>query len=157
MISKIRIVESGDTRFLPGSLVNFREFTDGNKDAVIKGKKPARGVPLLLGITKAALETDSFLSAASFQETTRILTDAATRGKMDMLHGLKENVILGKLIPAGTGAKQYNNIEVILKNELLDDDAAEVLEEKFLTDDKTEEVVDAMAEPEKENDEEENA
>ena len=76
---------------------------------------------------------------------------------MDMLHGLKENVILGKLIPAGTGAKQYNNIEVILKNELLDDDAAEVLEEKFLTDDKTEEVVDAMAEPEKENDEEENA
>ena len=76
---------------------------------------------------------------------------------MDMLHGLKENVILGKLIPAGTGAKQYNNIEVILKNELLDDDAAEVLEEKFLTDDKTEEVVDAMAKPEKENDEEENA
>ena len=76
---------------------------------------------------------------------------------MDMLHGLKENVILGKLIPAGTGAKQYNNIEVILKNELLDDDAAEVLEEKFLTDDKTEEVVDAMAEIEKESDEEENA
>ena len=76
---------------------------------------------------------------------------------MDMLHGLKENVILGKLIPAGTGAKQYNNIEVILKNELLDDDAAEVLEEKFLSDDKNEEVVEAMAEPEKENDEKENA
>jgi len=78
----------------------------------------------MLGITKASLETDSFLSAASFQETTRILTDAAIHGKVDHLEGLKENVIIGKLIPAGTGAKQYNNIEVILKNELLDDDAA---------------------------------
>jgi DNA-directed RNA polymerase subunit beta' len=144
MISKIRIVEGGDTRFLPGSLVNFREFSDGNRDAVIKGKKPAIGQPILLGITKAALETDSFLSAASFQETTRILTDAATRGKVDMLNGLKENVILGKLIPAGTGAKQYNNIEVMLKNELLDDDAAEVLEEKFLVADNTGDSVEAI-------------
>ena len=157
MISKIRIVESGDTLFLPGNLVNFREFTDVNRDAIINGKRPATGRPILLGITKASLETDSFLSAASFQETTRILTDAATRGKMDMLHGLKENVILGKLIPAGTGAKQYNNIEVILKNELLDDDAAEVLEEKFLSDDKNEDVVDAMAETTHEDSEEENA
>ena len=94
----------------------------------------------MLGITKASLETDSFLSAASFQETTRILTDAATRGKVDMLKGLKENVILGKLIPAGTGAKQYNNIEVMLKNELLDDDAAEIFEEKFMADNKNDEV-----------------
>ena len=157
MISKIKIINSGDTLFLPGTMVNINEFTDTNKNFILEGKVPATGRPVLLGITKASLETDSFLSAASFQETTRILTDAATRGKMDMLHGLKENVILGKLIPAGTGAKQYNNIEVILKNELLDDDAAEVLEEKFLTDDKTEEVVDAMAEVEKESDEEENA
>ena len=109
MISKIRIVDGGDTKFLPGSLVNFREFTDGNKDAIIQGKKPALGKPLLLGITKAALETDSFLSAASFQETTRILTDAAIRGKVDHLYGLKENVIIGKVIPAGTGIKNYRD------------------------------------------------
>jgi len=93
MISKMRIVESGDTKFLPGSLVNFREFTDGNTEVVLKGKKPALGKPVLLGITKASLETDSFLSAASFQETTRILTDAAIRGKVDPLEGLKENEV----------------------------------------------------------------
>ena len=86
----------------------------------------------MLGITKSSLETDSFLSAASFQETTRVLTDAAMRGKVDMLQGLKENVIIGKLIPAGTGAKQYSDIELELEKELLDDDASEVLEEKFL-------------------------
>lgn len=157
MITKIKVVDPGDTNLIEGLTVPLREFAEINKPVILSGGVPATGKPIMLGITKASLETDSFLSAASFQETTRILTDAATRGKMDMLHGLKENVILGKLIPAGTGAKQYNNIEVILKNELLDDDAAEVLEEKFLTDDKTEEVVDAMAKPEKENDEEENA
>ncbi len=157
MITKIKVVDPGDTNLIEGLTVPLREFAEINKPVILSGGVPATGKPIMLGITKASLETDSFLSAASFQETTRILTDAATRGKMDMLHGLKENVILGKLIPAGTGAKQYNNIEVILKNELLDDDAAEVLEEKFLTDDKTEEVVDAMAEPEKENDKEENA
>ena len=132
MISKIRIVESGDTRFLPGSLVNFREFTDGNKDAVIKGKKPARGIPILLGITKAALETDSFLSAASFQETTRILTDAAIKGKIDPLSGLKENVIIGKLIPAGTGAKNYRDVDYELKTEFMDDEPLEKLEDQFM-------------------------
>ena len=157
MITKIKVVDPGDTNLIEGLTVPLREFAEINKPVILSGGVPATGKPIMLGITKASLETDSFLSAASFQETTRILTDAATRGKMDMLHGLKENVILGKLIPAGTGAKQYNNIEVILKNELLDDDAAEVLEEKFLTDDKTEEVVDAMAEVEKESDEEENA
>lgn len=132
MISKIRIVESGDTKFLPGSLVNFREFTDGNKDAVIKGKKPAHGVPLLLGITKAALETDSFLSAASFQETTRILTDAAIKGKIDPLSGLKENVIIGKLIPAGTGSKAYRDVDYELKTEFMDDEPLEKLEDQFM-------------------------
>ena len=118
MISKMRIVDAGDTLFLPGALVKFREFTDVNKEAIIKGKKPATGRPLMLGITKASLETDSFLSAASFQETTRILTDAAIRGKVDHLQGLKENVIIGKLIPAGTGLKAYKNVDYELTSEL---------------------------------------
>ena len=158
MITKIKVVDPGDTNLIEGLTVPLREFAEINKPVILSGGVPATGKPIMLGITKASLETDSFLSAASFQETTRILTDAATRGKMDMLHGLKENVILGKLIPAGTGAKQYNNIEVILKNELLDDDAAEVLEEKFLSDDKNEDTVEAMAEPiREEDDEEENA
>ena len=132
MISKIRIVESGDTRFLPGSLVNFREFTDGNIEVVIKGKKPALGKPVLLGITKASLETDSFLSAASFQETTRILTDAAIRGKIDPLDGLKENVIIGKLIPAGTGSKAYRNINYDLTSEFIDEEPLDALEDEFM-------------------------
>ncbi len=141
MITKVKVVDPGDTNLVEGVNVPLREFAEINKPVILSGGVPATGKPVMLGITKASLETDSFLSAASFQETTRILTDAATRGKVDMLNGLKENVILGKLIPAGTGAKQYNNIEVMLKNELLDDDAAEVLEEKFLTDDANEETV----------------
>ena len=132
MISRIRIVESGDTKFLPGSLVNFHEFTDGNKEAVIMGKKPALGKPVLLGITKASLETDSFLSAASFQETTRILTDAAIKGKVDELEGLKENVIIGKLIPAGTGVKDYQDISYELTKELSDDEPLDRLEDQFM-------------------------
>lgn len=132
MISKIRIVEGGDTRFLPGALVNFREFTDGNKEAVIMGKKPALGKPILLGITKAALETDSFLSAASFQETTRILTDAAIRGKVDPLFGLKENVLIGKLIPAGTGSKAYRDVDYELQTEFMDEEPLEKLEDQFM-------------------------
>ncbi len=132
MISKMRIVESGDTKFLPGSLVNFREFTDGNTEVVLKGKKPALGKPVLLGITKASLETDSFLSAASFQETTRILTDAAIRGKIDPLEGLKENVIIGKLIPAGTGSRQYRDIDYALKSEFIDEEPLEKLEDQFM-------------------------
>ena len=132
MISKIKIVDGGDTRFLPGSLVNFREFSAGNKDAVIVGKKPATGIPILLGITKAALETDSFLSAASFQETTRILTDAAIKGKVDELSGLKENVILGKLIPAGTGSKMYRDVDYELKTEVMDEEPLDQLEDQFM-------------------------
>ena len=132
MISKIRIVDGGETKFLPGSLVNFREFTDGNKEAVINGKKPAIGKPILLGITKAALETDSFLSAASFQETTRILTDAAIKGKVDPLSGLKENVIIGKLIPAGTGSKAYRDVDYELKSEFIDEEPLEQLEDQFM-------------------------
>ena len=132
MISKIKIVDGGDTRFLPGSLVNFREFTEGNKEVIIKGKVPAIGKPLLLGITKAALETDSFLSAASFQETTRILTDAAIKGKVDPLAGLKENVIIGKLIPAGTGSKSYRDVDYELKTEFMDEEPLEQLEDQFM-------------------------
>ncbi len=132
MISKIRIIDSGDTKFLPGSLVNFREFTEGNKGVIIQGKKPATGRPVLLGITKASLETDSFLSAASFQETTRILTDAAIRGKVDHLEGLKENVILGKLIPAGTGLKQYRDVSYELESEFTDEEPLEKLEDEFM-------------------------
>jgi len=132
MISKIRIVDGGNTKLIPGALVNFREFTDANKDAVINGKKPAVGKPILLGITKAALETDSFLSAASFQETTRILTDAAIRGKVDPLSGLKENVIIGKLIPAGTGSKQYKDVDFELENQFVDEEPLEKLEDQFM-------------------------
>ena len=141
MITKIKVIDPGDTNLFEGASVPLREFADINKPVILAGGVPATGKPVMLGITKASLETDSFLSAASFQETTRILTDAATRGKVDMLNGLKENVILGKLIPAGTGAKQYNNIEVMLKKQLLDDDAAEILEENFLSDDENDEVV----------------
>ena len=132
MISKIRIVDGGETKFLPGSLVNFREFTEGNKEAIINGKTPALGKPILLGITKAALETDSFLSAASFQETTRILTDAAIKGKVDELSGLKENVIIGKLIPAGTGSRIYRNVDYDLKTEFVDEEPLEQLEDQFM-------------------------
>ena len=132
MISKIKIVDGGDTRFLPGSLVNFREFTEGNKEVIIKGKLPAIGKPLLLGITKAALETDSFLSAASFQETTRILTDAAIKGKVDPLAGLKENVIIGKLIPAGTGSRSYRDVDYELKTEFMDEEPLDQLEDQFM-------------------------
>ena len=132
MIDKIRVVDSGDTYLLPGSLINFHEFTEGNKQVIITGKKPATGVPVLFGITKASLETESFLSAASFQETTRILTDAAIRGKVDHLQGLKENVIVGKLIPAGTGIKAYQNIEYDLANQFADDEPMEALENELM-------------------------
>ena len=132
MIAKIRITDSGDTKFLPGSLVNFREFTDGNKEVIISGKRPATGRPILLGITKASLETESFLSAASFQETTRILTDAAIRGKVDTLQGLKENVIIGKLIPAGTGVKAYQNVDYDLESEFIDEEPIDKLEDELM-------------------------
>ena len=115
MISKIKIVNSGDSYFLPGTMVNINEFTNKNTELILEGKTPATGRPVLLGITKASLETDSFLSAASFQETTRILTDAAIHGKVDHLNGLKENVIIGKLIPAGTGVRKYQETDYTLE------------------------------------------
>ena len=132
MISKIKIVNSGDTLFLPGTLVDINHFSEVNKEFIIQGKKHATGRPVLLGITKASLETDSFLSAASFQETTRILTDAAIHGRVDHLNGLKENVIIGKLIPAGTGAREYKKVDYTLENPMIDEEPLDALEETLL-------------------------
>ncbi|WP_249872535.1 DNA-directed RNA polymerase subunit beta' [Oceanobacillus saliphilus] len=112
MLRKVRVVSAGNTEVLPGSLLELHQFKDANHSVLNSGGEPATGRPVLLGITKASLETDSFLSAASFQETTRVLTDAAIKGKRDELLGLKENVIIGKLVPAGTGMPQYRNIKV---------------------------------------------
>nr|WP_317922803.1 DNA-directed RNA polymerase subunit beta' [Tepidimicrobium xylanilyticum] len=118
MLGKVKVEEPGDTDFLPGSLVSLHEFEDANKNTIDNGGTPAVGRRTLLGITKASLATDSFLSAASFQETTRVLTEAAIKGKVDHLIGLKENVIIGKLIPAGTGMRRYKNIDLIYDEEI---------------------------------------
>ncbi len=118
MLKKVRVDDNGETDMFPGSLVDMYEFEDKNKEAEAEGKKPATGKRVLLGITKASLATDSFLSAASFQETTRVLTEAAVKGKEDNLLGLKENVIIGKLIPAGTGMQRYQNTHISTEEEL---------------------------------------
>ncbi len=123
MLRKIRVIDSGDTNVLPGSLLELHQFRDANHTVLNEGAQPATGKPVLLGITKASLETDSFLSAASFQETTRVLTDAAIKGKRDELLGLKENVIIGKLVPAGTGMQKYRKVKASL------DDLADTTEE----------------------------
>ena len=112
MLRKVQIEDAGDTDMLPGELVDIFRFERENEEMVMKGMQPAVAKRKLLGITKAALATDSFLSAASFQETTRVLTEAAIKGKVDPLVGLKENVIIGKLIPAGIGLKRYRTVEV---------------------------------------------
>ena len=112
MLKKIRVENNGDTDFLPGTLVDILDFDDVNEKMIAEGKEPAEGKRVMLGITKAALATNSFLSAASFQETTKVLTEAAIKGKVDPLIGLKENVIIGKLIPAGTGMKRYHNVQL---------------------------------------------
>lgn len=118
MLRKVKIEEAGDTELLPGGLIDIFEFEEENRKAIEKGGEPAEAKPVLLGITKASLATDSFLSAASFQETTRVLTEAAIKGKMDPLLGLKENVIIGKLVPAGTGMARYRNIQVNMIDEM---------------------------------------
>ncbi|MBO4724984.1 MAG: hypothetical protein J5622_00590, partial [Firmicutes bacterium] len=112
MLSKLRIEDAGDTNLLPGGLYSKYEIEEANEAAAANGGEPCQAKRVLLGITKASLATNSFLSAASFQETTRVLTDAAIKGKTDHLQGLKENVIIGKLIPAGTGMKRYRNIDI---------------------------------------------
>jgi DNA-directed RNA polymerase subunit beta' len=113
MLRKVRVMDAGDTDVLPGTLLDIHQFTDANEKVLLKGKQPATARSVLLGITKASLETDSFLSAASFQETTRVLTDAAIKGKRDELLGLKENVIIGKLVPAGTGMNRYRKVDLV--------------------------------------------
>ena len=127
MLKKVRIENNGDTEFLPGTLVDVLEYEDMNEQLIAEGKEPAEGKQVMLGITKAALATNSFLSAASFQETTKVLTEAAIKGKVDPLIGLKENVIIGKLIPAGTGMKRYRNVRLdtddkIMSNLSLEDE-----------------------------------
>ncbi len=117
MLRKVKVEESGDTELLPGGLIDIFEFEDENERVIASGGEPATARPVLLGITKASLATDSFLSAASFQETTRVLTEAAIKGKMDPLLGLKENVIIGKLVPAGTGMSRYRNIAIAAEDD----------------------------------------
>ncbi len=122
MLRKVKIVDGGDTRMLPGQLIEAANFAEENEKMDAAGQKKAEASPVLLGVTKASLATESFLSAASFQETTRVLTDAAIKGKHDPLLGLKENVIIGKLIPAGTGMSRYRNLEIAPEGQDLDDE-----------------------------------
>ena len=151
MLKKIRIEDNGDTEFLPGTLVDVLDYEDANEQMEKEGKEPAEGKQVMLGITKASLATNSFLSAASFQETTKVLTEAAIKGKVDPLIGLKENVIIGKLIPAGTGMKRYSEVQLDtvmpepkqetaeeapepkekISDEIEDEDEIPVLEEEF--------------------------
>ncbi|MDO4554889.1 MAG: DNA-directed RNA polymerase subunit beta' [Lachnospiraceae bacterium] len=126
MLKKIRIEESGDSEYLPGTLVDILDFEETNDNLVDRGEEPAQGQQVMLGITKASLATNSFLSAASFQETTKVLTDAAIKGKVDPLIGLKENVLLGKLIPAGTGMKRYRDVTLDTELGMLDFDEDEI-------------------------------
>ncbi len=128
MLKRIKIEEAGDTEFLPGRYVDWLEYEEVNAKKLAEGLEPAKGEYVLLGITKASLATDSFLSAASFQETTRVLTDAAIKGKIDPLIGLKENVIIGKLIPAGTGMSMYRKIDVVEAGAEVPTDEEETLE-----------------------------
>ena len=127
MLKKVRVEDNGDSDFLPGTLVDILDYADENERLLEEGKQPAEGKQVLLGITKASLATNSFLSAASFQETTKVLTEAAIKGKVDPLIGLKENVIIGKLIPAGTGMKRYRDVK--LSTDFQDEDALSFAEE----------------------------
>ncbi len=149
MLKKIRIENTGDTEFLPGTLVDSLEFEDVNEAMVKEGKEPAEGKQVMLGITKASLATNSFMSAASFQETTKVLTEAAIKGKIDPLIGLKENVIIGKLIPAGTGMKRYRNIKINTEVEEYDDDDDLLLDDDdFYEDDIQDEAEETVEEAE---------
>ena len=146
MLKKIRIENNGDTEFLPGTLVDSLEFEDVNEAMIKEGKEPAEGKQVMVGITKASLATNSFMSAASFQETTKVLTEAAIKGKIDPLIGLKENVIIGKLIPAGTGMKRYRNIKINTEVEEYDDDDDLLLDDDDLYEDDIQDEAEETAE-----------
>ena len=146
MLKKIRVENNGDTEFLPGTLVDSLEFEDVNEAMIKEGKEPAEGKQVMLGITKASLATNSFMSAASFQETTKVLTEAAIKGKIDPLIGLKENVIIGKLIPAGTGMKRYRNIKINTEVEEYDDDDDLLLDDDDLYEDDIQDEAEETAE-----------
>ena len=135
ILKKIRIEESGDSDVLPGVSMDVLDFNEMNEALIAEGKQPAEGKQVMLGITKASLATDSFLSAASFQETTKVLTEAAINGKVDHLIGLKENVIIGKLIPAGTGMKRYRSVKLNTDVEPQDEIALEDDDEILLSGD----------------------
>jgi DNA-directed RNA polymerase subunit beta' len=128
MLRRVKVVEPGDTDFLIGEQVEKWAFEERNEETIRQGQRPATGEPLLLGITKASLTTDSWISAASFQETTKVLADAAVQGKVDNLRGLKENVIMGRLIPAGTGLPQYRDVNIRLSQEYQEQEAEALLE-----------------------------
>ncbi len=138
MLKKVRVEEAGDTEFLPGTLVDVLDYEDMNEALVAEGKRPAEGKQIILGITKAALATNSFLSAASFQETTKVLTEAAIKGKVDNLIGLKENVIIGKLIPVGTGMKRYRNTN--LNTDVVNGFVPDYMDEDEISEAETEEI-----------------
>ena len=129
VLKKIKIEESGDSDVLPGVSMDVLDFNEMNEALEAEGKEPAIGRQVMLGITKASLATDSFLSAASFQETTKVLTEAAINGKVDKLIGLKENVLIGKLIPAGTGMKRYRSIK--LNTDVEEEDDIDLAEDDF--------------------------
>ena len=157
MLKKIRVEDNGDSDFLPGTLVDVLEFEDMNEKLTAEGRRPAEGKQVMLGITKASLATNSFLSAASFQETTKVLTEAAIKGRIDPLIGLKENVLIGKLIPAGTGMKRYRSVKLDTELESYDTqeqyddldedlDLTESFEEEELAEDTAEETVEELTE-----------
>lgn len=139
MLKKVKVEESGDSDVLPGVSMNVLEFNEMNERLIAEGKLPAEGKQVMLGITKASLATDSFLSAASFQETTKVLTEAAINGKVDHLIGLKENVLIGKLIPAGTGMKRYQNVklntDLLMEDEIFFDEDEDFEDEEILEND----------------------
>ncbi len=156
MLKKIRIEDNGDSSYLPGTLVDVLDFEDTNEQLIAEGKQPAEGSQVMLGITKASLATDSFMSAASFQETTKVLTDAAIKSKVDPLNGLKENVIIGKLIPAGTGMKRYRSVKLDTEMDeinFFDDDDDEIDFGDDLESTELEDAVDTDADAEDEAEE----
>ena len=146
MLKKVKIEEGGDSDFLPGTSVDVLDFNEINEALIAEGKEPAIGKQVMLGITKASLATNSFLSAASFQETTKVLTEAAINGKVDPLIGLKENVIIGKLIPAGTGMKRYRSVKLDTESEMVSVDEDMADEAVNTTEDVSDEIVEVTEE-----------